>query len=163
MASDRTNRRDLLKGGAAVAGGLAALGPTQALGQTSPFGTPLHDMSNMTDMAMPTTPMIKGTKELIEYGQRSHFVTSMRMSHPMGGRPSPDMFGKTFHVAAPLQDSVGVVTPSSLHYFATTRGAYVPDIDPKTHTLTIHGLVDRPLTFTMEDLKRLPSVTRLHF
>ena len=39
----------------------------------------------------------------------------------------------------------------------------MPDIDPKQHTLTIHGLVDRPLTFTMEDLKRLPSVTRLHF
>ena len=27
----------------------------------------------------------------------------------------------------------------------------------------IHGLVDRPLTFSMDDLKRLPSVTRLHF
>ena len=27
----------------------------------------------------------------------------------------------------------------------------------------IHGMVDRPLTFTMEDLRRLPSVTRLHF
>jgi sulfane dehydrogenase subunit SoxC len=27
----------------------------------------------------------------------------------------------------------------------------------------IHGLVDRPLTFTVDDLKRLPSVTRLHF
>ena len=27
----------------------------------------------------------------------------------------------------------------------------------------IHGLVDRPLTFTMADLKRFPSVTRLHF
>ena len=39
----------------------------------------------------------------------------------------------------------------------------MPDIDPKLHTLMIHGLVDRPLTFTMEDLKRLPSVTRLHF
>jgi len=62
-----------------------------------------------------------------------------------------------------LQDSVGVVTPSSLHYVATTRGSYMPDIDPKQHTLTIHGLVDRPLTFTMDDLKRLPSVTRLHF
>jgi len=111
----------------------------------------------------PGTPMIKGSKELVEYGQRSHFVTSMRMSHPMGGRPSPDMFGKTFHVAAPLQDSVGVVTPSSLHYFATTRGAFVPDIDPKQHTLMIHGQVDRPLTFTMDDLKRFPSVTRLHF
>lgn len=176
MDSKRTSRRELLKGGAAAAGGLAALA-TPAAAQLSPYGTPLHDnmpahdtmpMSGMaaSDMPMVTpdkTPMIKGTKELIEYGQRSHFVTSLRMPHPMGGRPSPDMFGKTFHVAAPLQDSVGVITPSSLHYFATTRGSYVPDIDPRTHTLTIHGLVDRPLTFTMEDLKRLPSVTRLHF
>src|SRR5262252_3267911 len=81
----------------------------------------------------------------------------------MGGRPSPDAFGKVFHVASPLQDSVGVITPSSLHYVATTRGSFIPDIDPKEHTLMTHGLVDRPLTFTMEDLKRLPSVTRLHF
>src|SRR5262245_57585503 len=39
----------------------------------------------------------------------------------------------------------------------------MPDIDPKLHTLTIHGLVDQPLTLTMDDLKRFPSVTRLHF
>ena len=71
--------------------------------------------------------------------------------------------GSTFHVATPLQDSVGVITPSSLHYVATTRGAFLPDIDPREHRLMIHGLVDRPLTFTMDDLKRLPSVTRLHF
>jgi sulfane dehydrogenase subunit SoxC len=107
--------------------------------------------------------MIKGSKELIAYGERSRFVTSVRIAHPVGGRPSPDAFGKVFHVAAPLQDSVGVITPSSLHYVATTRGSFMPDIDPKQHTLMIHGLVDRPLTFTMEDLKRLPSVTRLHF
>ena len=88
-------------------------------------------------------------------------MTSVRIPH--GGRPSPDNFGLTFHVAAPLQDSVGVITPSSLHYFATTRGSFLPDIDPREHSLMIHGLVDRPLTFTMEDLKRLPSVTRLHF
>ena len=107
--------------------------------------------------------MILGSKELIEYGQRSRYVTSVRIPHPLGGRPSPDAFGKVFHVASPLQDSVGVITPSSLHYVATTRGSYMPDIDPKQHTLTIHGLVDRPLTFTMDDLKRFPSVTRLHF
>jgi sulfane dehydrogenase subunit SoxC len=81
----------------------------------------------------------------------------------MGGRPSPDVFGKVFHVATPLQDSVGVITPSSLHYVATTRGSYLPDIDPQQHTLTIHGLVDRPLTLTVDELKRFPSVTRLHF
>jgi len=39
----------------------------------------------------------------------------------------------------------------------------LPDIDPREHRFLIHGLVDRPLTFTIEDLKRLPSVTRLHF
>ena len=71
--------------------------------------------------------------------------------------------GSYFHVAAPLQDSVGVITPSSLHFVGTTRGSFIPDIDPREHRLMIHGMVDRPLTFTMEDLKRLPSVTRLHF
>ena len=107
--------------------------------------------------------MIHGSKEQIEYGQRSKYVTSVRIAHPIGGRPSPDVFGKVFHVATPLQDSVGVITPSSLHYVATTRGSFLPDIDPKQHTLTIHGLVDRPLTLTMDELKRFPSVTRLHF
>src|SRR5262249_57185161 len=29
--------------------------------------------------------------------------------------------------------------------------------------LPIHGLVDRPLSFSMDDLKRLPSVSRVHF
>jgi sulfane dehydrogenase subunit SoxC len=85
------------------------------------------------------------------------------MAHPIGGRPSPDNFGKVFHVASPLHESVGTITPSSLHYIATTRGSYMPDIDPKKHELTIHGLVDRPLSFNMEDLRRFPSVTRMHF
>jgi sulfane dehydrogenase subunit SoxC len=138
-----------LKGGAALAGGLTLGAVEPAFGQT-----PAHEHA-------PT--MIKGSKELIAYGDRSRFVTSVRIAHPVGGRPSPDAFGKVFHVAAPLQDSVGVITPSSLHYVATTRGSFMPDIDPKQHTLMIHGLVDRPLTFTMEDLKRFPSVTRLHF
>ena len=153
MGSKRTSRRELLKGGAALAGGFTLGAVAPALGQTPASGqAPAHDH-----------PMIKGSKELIAYGERSRFVTSVRIAHPIGGRPSPDAFGKVFHVATPLQDSVGVITPSSLHYVATTRGSFMPDIDPKQHTLMIHGLVDRPLTFTMEDLKRLPSVTRLHF
>ena len=153
MGSKRTSRRELLKGGAALAGGFTLGAVAPALGQTPASAqAPAHDH-----------PMIKGSKELIAYGERSRFVTSVRIAHPIGGRPSPDAFGKVFHVATPLQDSVGVITPSSLHYVATTRGSFMPDIDPKQHTLMIHGLVDRPLTFTMEDLKRLPSVTRLHF
>ena len=146
MASKRPDRRGFLKGGAALAGGLTLGAVEPALGQT-----PASD------------GFIRGNKELVAYGERSRFVKSVRIQHPPGSRPSPDAFGKVFHVAAPLQDSVGVITPSSLHYVATTRGSFLPDIDPREHRLMIHGMVDRPLIFTMEDLKRLPSVTRLHF
>ena len=162
MGSKRTSRRELLKGGAALAGGLTSGAVAPAFGQTPESGHAADHDHPMSGSKV-DHPMIPGSKELIEYGQRSRFVTSVRIQHPVGGRPSPDAFGKTFHVASPLQDSVGVVTPSSLHYIATTRGAFLPDIDPKQHTLMIHGLVDRPLTFTVDDLKRLPSVTRLHF
>ena len=106
-------------------------------------------------------PPRKSTKEQIAYGERSRFVTSIR--EPAEGRPSPDAFGLTFHVVTPLGESVGSITPSSLHYVAAHRGFYVPDIDPKEHRLMIHGMVDRPLIFTMDELKRLPSVTRVHF
>jgi sulfane dehydrogenase subunit SoxC len=146
------------EGSGALAGGLTLGAAAPALGETQASGeAPAHDS------AAHDYPMIPGNKAMIAYGERSHYVTSVRIAHPIGGRPSPDAFGKVFHVASPLQDSVGVITPSSLHYVATTRGSFMPDIDPKEHTLMIHGLVDRPLTFTMEDLKRLPSVTRLHF
>jgi sulfane dehydrogenase subunit SoxC len=152
MDSKRTSRRELLKSGGALAGGATLGAVSPALAETPAADEMAHDY-----------PMIPGDKKLIAYGERSHYVKSVRIAHPIGGRPSPDAFGKVFHVASPLQDSVGVITPSSLHYIATTRGSFMPDIDPKEHTLMIHGLVDRPLTFTMEDLKRLPSVTRVHF
>jgi sulfane dehydrogenase subunit SoxC len=146
MGSKRPDRRGFLKNGAALAGGYTLGAVAPAFGQTQTPASP---------------PMIKEKTDQIAYGARSKHVTSVRIPH--GGRPSPDNFGLTFHVASPLQDSVGVITPSSLHYYATTRGSFLPDIDPREHTLMIHGLVDRPLTFSMADLKRFPSVTRLHF
>lgn len=54
-----------------------------------------------------------------------------------------------------------MLTPSSLHFERHHAG--VPDIDPAAHTLTIHGRVDRPLVFAVEDLKRLPSISKIHF
>ena len=153
MGSKRLDRRELLKSGAALAGGMTLGAVAPAMGQTQ---------ASEAGHAPASPPMIRGDEaKIIAYGDRSKHVTSVRIPH--GGRPSPDNFGLTFHVASPLQDSVGVITPSSLHYFATTRGSFLPDIDPSTHSLMIHGMVDRPLTFTMADLKRLPSVTRLHF
>ena len=62
----------------------------------------------------------------------------------------------------PLQDYSGIITPASVH-FVQQHSAEWPEIDAATHRLTIHGLVDRPLSFSMDDLKRLPSVSRVHF
>jgi sulfane dehydrogenase subunit SoxC len=39
----------------------------------------------------------------------------------------------------------------------------VPQIDPAHHELLVHGLVERPSTFDMQALLRLPSVSRIHF
>jgi len=62
----------------------------------------------------------------------------------------------------PLHDSVGIITPAALH-FMQTHANRLPDIDPQEYRLTIHGMVDRPLSFTLEELKRLPSVSRIYF
>jgi sulfane dehydrogenase subunit SoxC len=62
----------------------------------------------------------------------------------------------------PLQEYGGVITPARLH-FVQYHASHFPEIDAAQHRLTIHGLVDRPLSFSMDDLKRLPSVSRVHF
>jgi sulfane dehydrogenase subunit SoxC len=62
----------------------------------------------------------------------------------------------------PLQDYAGIITPANLH-FVQLHTSYFPEIDAQQHRLTIHGMVDRPLSFSMDDLKRLPSVSRIHF
>jgi sulfane dehydrogenase subunit SoxC len=61
----------------------------------------------------------------------------------------------------PLQDLSGIITPNGLHFERHHGG--VPAIDPDQHRLMVHGLVDRPLIFTMNDLTRFPSVSRLNF
>ncbi len=88
------------------------------------------------------------------YGERSRFETATRGA----------FLGKTDELGgnrAPLQDLYGIITPSALH-FEVHRGG-VPDIDPRKHRLLIHGLVDRPVILTMEEIKRLPSVSRIYF
>jgi len=61
----------------------------------------------------------------------------------------------------PLQDLHGTITPSDLHYERHHGGVAV--VDPVTYRLMVHGMVDRPLTFTLQDLKRFPATTRTCF
>ena len=61
----------------------------------------------------------------------------------------------------PWQDLEGTIVPNGLHFVRCHGG--VVDINPLEWRLMIHGLVDRPVILTLEDLKRYPSVTRKHF
>ncbi|MGE0383590.1 MAG: sulfite dehydrogenase [Gammaproteobacteria bacterium] len=61
----------------------------------------------------------------------------------------------------PLQALEGIVTPNGLHFERHHNG--VPEIDPARHRLLIHGLVDRPLAFSVADLLRYPLQSRLCF
>src|SRR5262245_16265890 len=90
------------------------------------------------------------------YGSRSRFETAARDVATNTKVPLEEAASRT-----PLHDTYGIITPSSLHFERHHAG--VPDIDPAAHTLTVHGLVDRPLVFTVDELTRLPSISRIHF
>lgn len=62
---------------------------------------------------------------------------------------------------APLQGLFGIITPSGLHFERHHQGWQ--DIDPSKHRFMINGLVKNPKVYTMDDLMRLPSVSRMHF
>ena len=62
---------------------------------------------------------------------------------------------------SPLQSLFGIITPTGLHFERHHQGWW--DIDPSEHRLMLNGLVREPRVFTMDDLMRLPSVSRIHF
>jgi sulfane dehydrogenase subunit SoxC len=65
------------------------------------------------------------------------------------------------HARTPHQMLEGMITPNGLHFTIVHSG--VPDIDPERHRLIIHGLVKRPLLFTLETLSRYPMTSRISF
>ena len=103
----------------------------------------------------PETPSLLGEPPS-KYGSRSPHVTAVRaVAAPDSKTPA------TGASRTPLQDTYGVITPSSLHFERHHAG--VPDIDPDKHELLIHGLVEQPLVYTLADLKRFPAASQLHF
>lgn len=138
-----SSRRRFLKRGAAV--GAALMAGLGSSGGGRAQETPAPDDPSKV-LGGPIRP----------YGERSRFEQVTR-----------DKFArsKTDEIAAstltPLDETLGIITPSSLH-FEVHRGG-VPDIDPAKHRLLIHGMVDRPLILTVEEIRRLPSTSRILF
>jgi sulfane dehydrogenase subunit SoxC len=86
------------------------------------------------------------------YGERSKFEKGIRFTRES---KTPEA-GASF---TPLAESQGILTPSSLHYERHHAG--IPDIDPSGHRLVIQGMVERQLILTVDEIKRLPSISRI--
>jgi sulfane dehydrogenase subunit SoxC len=78
-------------------------------------------------------------------------------------RESPGLTTTNFSSVAftPLQNLFGIITPNGLHFERDHNGR--PTINPYEHRLMIHGMVREPKIYTMEDILRFPSVSRIHF
>jgi sulfane dehydrogenase subunit SoxC len=117
-----------------VAGGAGVVGAAASLAGQAPADTTKVQGHPTTDV-----------------GQRSPFEKPARLS--FGGRRSASQ--------TPLQDLEGIITPADLHFERHHGG--VPTIDPSTYSLLIHGMVERPLVFTLDDLKRFPGRSVIRF
>ena len=74
---------------------------------------------------------------------------------------NPNNENRTSHARTPHHLINGTFTPNGLHMVITHSGN--PEIDPAQHKLVIHGLVRKPLVFTMDALMRYPMVSRMTF
>ncbi|WP_426434386.1 sulfite dehydrogenase [Bradyrhizobium genosp. P] len=143
------SRRHFLQAGAALASGsaMAGLAGTNALAESESNLPP-----NVPEwMKAPGDPMGSqpyGTPSIHEKAVVKNISKTLPQYISAASR-------------SPLQDLDGIITPNGLFYERHHGG--VPTIDPAEHRLMLHGMVDRPLVFTMDDIRRFPSQSRIHF
>ena len=92
------------------------------------------------------------------YSQPSRFEANVVRAIPPPVNPVTVGIGTA---RTPLHLLDGMMTPSGLHFERSHSG--IPDIDPDQHRLAIHGMVKRPLVFTVEALSRYPMESRIAF
>jgi sulfane dehydrogenase subunit SoxC len=143
-----TSRRRFLEG--AIAGGIASSGlageaaAENAAGDNLPLSVPEWTKT-------PGEPA--GSQP---YGMPSEYEKNVVRHVPKNAAQYLSAASRT-----PLQDLDGIITPNGLFYERHHGG--IPNIDPAQHRLVLHGLVEKPLIFTMEDIRRFPSQSRIHF
>lgn len=148
--ADRPSRRSILKGSAAVGGATllagAGIGAAMAAG---PDNLP----PNLPEWMQSLGPGVAANP----YGMPSPYEkNTIRRNVPWLTATEESSINFT-----PIHELDGIITPNGLCFERHHGG--VPEIDPEQHRLMIHGLVERPLIFTMDDLMRFPSVSRIHF
>src|ERR1700757_4065166 len=142
------NRRALLGRGAIFAGAMSAapLGALTGAAAEPVKGAPLADAPWSLEPGATIQP----------YERPSRFEKDVvrTLGNP-NGQPGAQGARTPHHLIN------GAITANGLHFVVSHGGA--PDIDPDKHRLVIHGLVKRPLVFTLDALARYPMTTRVTF
>src|SRR6476659_7714829 len=147
-----TSRRRFLRqggalvGGTIIAGGLA--GSEALAASESADNLPPNVPEWMKTPGDPMGSQLYGTPSPFEKGVVKNIPKDLPQYLSAAGR-------------TPLQELDGIITPNGLFYERHHAG--VPAIDPAQHRLMLHGLVERAMIFTMEDIRRFPSISRIHF
>jgi sulfane dehydrogenase subunit SoxC len=150
-AQARQGRRDFLRAAFAAAGGMGAADALSQSQAPAAAGDP-------NILELPEHSRGLGQPVVTDgYGKPSKFEANVQR------RRSPGLTQTTQASVsfAPLQSLFGIVTPSGLHFERHHQGWW--DIDPARHRFMVNGLVKQPKVFTMDELMRLPSVSRFHF
>jgi sulfane dehydrogenase subunit SoxC len=157
FAEGRKGRRDFIRSAFAAAG--AAVAAPLAAAAANPVPTEGGD-PNILELPEHTRGL--GQPVVTDgYGKPSKYESNVQR------RQSPGLTQTTQASVsfAPLQSLFGIVTPSGLHFERHHQGWW--DIDPSKHRLMLNGSDERmlkvPKVFTMDELMRLPSVSRFHF
>src|SRR3984885_8203900 len=145
------SRRQMLGEGSALMGGaiVAVLAGSEALAATPDAGNVPPNIPEW--MKAPGDPM--GSQL---YGLPSPFEKNLVKNISKNLPQYISASGRT-----PIGDLDGIITPNGLFYERHHGG--VPTIDPDQHRLMLHGLVDKPLIFSMDDIRRFPSQSRIYF
>jgi sulfane dehydrogenase subunit SoxC len=108
---------------------------------------------------LPVAPWMRQPgANFLPYGVPSRFESKIVRTFAPPANPATPGIGTA---RTPLQSLDGMMTPSGLHFERSHSGT--PDIDPDQHRLVIHGLVKRPLVFTLDDLSRYARRSRITF
>lgn len=105
--------------------------------------------------------MDESARDADRHAALRHVIALRKECRTAHARRNELSFPTAAYSDTPLQDMHGIITPNGLHYERHHAG--VPAIDPDQHRLLIHGLVERPLSLSMEDIVRYPSVSRIFF
>jgi sulfane dehydrogenase subunit SoxC len=126
------------------------------LGAAATAGIAMPDKTRGAE-ALPVEPWMKTPgSPFVAYGQPSRYADKVaRIFASVPGTTGTGTSRTPHH----LLD--GTITPNGLHFERHHSG--IPDIDPQAHRLLIHGLVTRPLIFTLDTLMRYPMESRIAF